>query len=1085
LNTQVKRRGLPLQKSALKNIKPHLITALSQEQVLTATDTITASLLGSGVSLSADGKTALIGAPGNNAKGLSGAGAAYIFSYNGSSWVLQQELNATDAATNAKFGSAVSLSADGKTALIGAIGNTVNSNSSAGAAYIFSYSGSSWSQQQELSAVDATAYDIFGFAVSLSGDGKTALIGAVNHAVSAGAAYVFSYSGSSWSQQQEFSAPAAFHGDLFGTAVSLSNDGSTALIGSTGKRANNNPGAGAAYVYTYSVGSWNTTPQTLTASDGSVGARFGAALNLSSDGKTALIGATIASVNGNSAAGIAYIFNYSGSSWSQQQELTASDAAANANFGSAVSLSSDGKTALVGASGGAGAAYTFGYSGSSWSQQQKLTASDGATGDSFGASASLSGDSKTVVVGALNKTVQDNSQAGTAYVFAPITPITLSSSPNPSSLGENVTFTTTITTSGNVLPTGSIVLTDTSTNTILATLSLNGSTNFVNYATNSLSIGTHTIIAAYSGDTNYGAGTSPGLVQQVSPPTIAVAGGNGQSTPISTTFPVALSAIVRDSLSGAPAAGIVVTFVAPAGGPSGLFATTNATTVTATTDINGIATAPALTANGVVGSYVVQAITANAAAPAIFNLVNNPANAAQGYSYYLPFLANAYHASSGSSGSFTTYLVFQNTAAVSTTISLSYFDAAGNTVAVPASTCVNVPAWGECVAPNPFASGQRGEAILTSLQPLNVIVSEATPYGGSAYAAVPGAASTLLAPAAIRGGLVDFTTQLNVFNGGDSAASGTIQFYDQTGTHISAADKTFSLAAHTTITYDQLNDTTLGNSFYGWVRISGAAGNQLVAQVLEQRPSVQFVAVVNAQFNPQTNLYAPAIFNGAFGPFVTGTNLVNPNSTPVTVTVSYYRNDGTLLSAAPFSIAAYGVTGIFQGATNVGASGVLGLPSGGLPSGWYGSAQVNVAGSNGIIMFVNEQGGTTGTGSDQSGTYGAAVSGASSVGLPVMANGAFGGYVTGATVANTTDLSVAATIQYYDLSGALVGTPKAFTVGPHASYSLYQGDAGQGLAAGFYGTAVVNVTSGPTSSLLVTTNAQSNAFFYSYTDPAQ
>jgi hypothetical protein len=102
-----------------------------------------------------------------------------------------------------------------------------------------------------------------------------------------------------------------------------------------------------------------------------------------------------------------------------------------------------------------------------------------------------------------------------------------------------------------------------------------------------------------------------------------------------------------------------------------------------------------------------------------------------------------------------------------------------------------------------------------------------------------------------------------------------------------------------------------------------------------------------------------------------------------------------------------------------------------------------------------------------------------------MANGAFGGYVTGATVANTTDLSVAANIQYYDLSGALVGTPKAFTVGPHASYSLYQGDVGQGLAAGFYGTAVVNVTSGPTSSLLVTTNAQSNAFFYSYTDPAQ
>jgi hypothetical protein len=485
-------------------------------------------------------------------------------------------------------------------------------------------------------------------------------------------------------------------------------------------------------------------------------------------------------------------------------------------------------------------------------------------------------------------------------------------------------------------------------------------------------------------------------------------------------------------------------------------------------------------ANGTIGSYNVVASVAGVNAPAIFNLVNNPANVAGGYTYYLPFLANAFPATNGT-GSYTTYLAFQNSASVSTTVNLSYYDASGNAVAVPANTCSSVAAFGECTPPNPFGKGQRGEAVLTSVQPLNVIVSEATPFGGSAYAAVAGASNSLIAPVAIHNGLVDFTTQLNVFNGGSTAATGTVQFYDTLGNHITAADKPFNLAPHTTASYDQLNDTTLGDSFYGWAQISGATGSQLVAQVLEQRPSVRFVAVVNAQFNGQTTLYAPAIFNGAFGPFVTGTNLVNPNSSPVTVTVSYYKNDGTLYPAPPFVIAGYGVVGIYQGASSNVNLPVKGLPINGLPSGWAGSAQVTVIGSQGIVMFVNEQGGTTATGGDQSGTYSAAANGGTTLGLPVIANGAFGGYITGATIQNTSSTTVSGTIQYYDVTGKAVGTTQTFSVGPYASYGAYQGTPNI-LPAGFYGTAIVNVTGGPTNSLLVTTNAQSNAFFYSYTE---
>jgi hypothetical protein len=160
-----------------------------------------------------------------------------------------------------------------------------------------------------------------------------------------------------------------------------------------------------------------------------------------------------------------------------------------------------------------------------------------------------------------------------------------------------------------------------------------------------------------------------------------------------------------------------------------------------------------------------------------------------------------------------------------------------------------------------------------------------------------------------------------------------------------------------------------------------------------------------------------------------------------------------------------------------------GLPNGGLPNGWYGAATVKVSEGSGIIMFVNEQGGVTATGGDQSGTYGAAVSGASIVGLPVMANGAFGGYITGATIENITNTPVTASVQYYDLSGNTVGTAKSVTIGGNASYGLYQGGSDQALPSGFYGTAQITVTGGPSSSLLVTTNAQSDAFFYSYTEP--
>jgi uncharacterized protein (TIGR03437 family) len=192
-------------------------------------------------------------------------------------------------------------------------------------------------------------------------------------------------------------------GDWFGISVSVS--GGTAVVGALGK----NGDQGAAYVFVQSGTAWSQQ-QELTASDGEANENFGNSVSVSGD--TAVIGAP----DENSLQGAAYVFVQSGGVWSQQKKLTASDGAANDFFGFSASL--DGTTAVIGAlgkSGNQGAAYVFVQSGATWNQQRELTASDGAANDNFGRSVSVSGN--TAVIGAFWKTVDSLTYQGAAYVF--------------------------------------------------------------------------------------------------------------------------------------------------------------------------------------------------------------------------------------------------------------------------------------------------------------------------------------------------------------------------------------------------------------------------------------------------------------------------------------------------------------------------------------------------------------------------------------------------------------------------------------------------------------------------------------------
>jgi hypothetical protein len=373
-----------------------MTTNWTESQKLLASDT-EGGLFGCSVSL--DGDTALIGAYYDRIL----AGSAYIFTRTGTTWTQQAKLLASDSAALDSFGMSVSL--DGDTALIGAY----HDNNQSGSVYVFTRTGTTWNQQDKLLPLDSGAGDCFGYSISLSGD--TALIGSYkddDNGIDSGSAYVFTRIGTTWTQQAKLLASDGKKGNWFGISVSL--DGATALIGAHTDDGNKSK-SGSAYVFTRTGTNW--TQQTkLLASDAATNDYFGSSVALTAD--TALIGAPY----NNNRTGSAYIFTRTDTSWTQQAKLLASDGVKNDQFGISVSLDSD--TALIGADGDddnkndSGSTYVFTRTGTTWTQQAKLLASDGTTWDFFGVSVSLSGD--TALIGAQND--DDNGQdSGSAYTF--------------------------------------------------------------------------------------------------------------------------------------------------------------------------------------------------------------------------------------------------------------------------------------------------------------------------------------------------------------------------------------------------------------------------------------------------------------------------------------------------------------------------------------------------------------------------------------------------------------------------------------------------------------------------------------------
>ncbi len=470
-----------------------------QQAYLKASNTGAGDAFGAAVAFGTD--TAVVGARGedSNATGVNAnatqqadnsaidSGAAYIFTRpsGGTNWTQQAYVKASNTDGSDQFGIAVSVADN--TVVIGArtedgastgVNGTSNESAiDAGAAYAFTRSGTTWTQQAYLKAsnLSTVSSDQFGFSVGVSGD--TVVIGAKledsdatgvngannnNNATDSGAAYIFVRSGTSWTQQAFLKASNAAAGDQFGSSVAIS--ANTVVIGAllessnargvNGDQADNSASfSGAAYVFVRSGTVW-TQQAYLKASNTSLSDNFGGAVDVTGD--TVVVGASredsiATGVNGNqndenaSDSGAVYVFLRSGTTWTQQAYIKASNTQTNDLFGWSVAV--DGNTLVVGAFGedsnaqgvggnqadenaaDAGAAYVFTRAGGAWTLQAYLKASNTGESDNFGNSVDISGD--TVVVGASKEdsnargtsadaTQQANNTAGgagAAYVF--------------------------------------------------------------------------------------------------------------------------------------------------------------------------------------------------------------------------------------------------------------------------------------------------------------------------------------------------------------------------------------------------------------------------------------------------------------------------------------------------------------------------------------------------------------------------------------------------------------------------------------------------------------------------------------------
>jgi hypothetical protein len=364
-----------------------------------------------GYAVAVDGETIIVGAVLDDDKGVD-AGAAYVYRRQGSIWIEEAKLLASDGQANACFGSAVAV--DGDVAVIGAPGTNEadpeDPMCQSGSAYIFRFTDGGWTEEAKLLATEPECGDWFGWRVAFAGD--VIAIGAPlddDMAGDAGAVYVYRYDGSTWLWETTLQDPDGAVEDFFGHDVAICQD--ILFIGAAGddEGAEN---TGSAFVYRHDGSEW-ILEQKLLASDGE--ADDGFAGDVAFRENMAVFGVSCDDDQGDR-AGAAYVFRHDGAQWTEEAKLLASDGVERDNFGN--SVDTNGSVIIVGALNDddfgphSGSAYVFEKEGGDWIERAKMLPADGKEGDQFGWSSAIDGE--TAVIGAL---MFYNDGPGAGYVF--------------------------------------------------------------------------------------------------------------------------------------------------------------------------------------------------------------------------------------------------------------------------------------------------------------------------------------------------------------------------------------------------------------------------------------------------------------------------------------------------------------------------------------------------------------------------------------------------------------------------------------------------------------------------------------------
>ena len=354
-----------------------------------------------GSHVAVDGDVAVVGAPGAGSTGL-----AFVFRFDGAEWVLEARLEPKDTEFADDFGCGVAI--EGDTILVGDWHHSELGNA-AGAAYIFTFDGSEWTEEAKLQALDAGWYDYFGYAVALAGD--VVIIGAPEDddlGESSGSVYVFRPAGGAWEQKAKLHASDGQTNYCFGRAVAVSGDRFIA-----GGRQKYGDGT-AGYVFRFDGESWLEEaillPEEVVPDD-----MYGACVAI--DGNVALVSAS--GDPDGAKIGAVYVFRHDGASWNEETKLLSGEGAEGDRFGSSVAVHNE--TIVIGANSDdeygedSGSAYAFTHDGAEWLHHSKLLPSDGAPDARFGGDVAISGD--LVLVGAPGDD-DHGENSGSAYIFS-------------------------------------------------------------------------------------------------------------------------------------------------------------------------------------------------------------------------------------------------------------------------------------------------------------------------------------------------------------------------------------------------------------------------------------------------------------------------------------------------------------------------------------------------------------------------------------------------------------------------------------------------------------------------------------------